>query len=230
MDSFKTVQKNARLAQKLSSSDINRRLSEDDLLGRIEAVTDFRRPNERNYLRLLASLASVAAVVVAVMALSGSFPSTNDRGHNVALSVRCFSTASLNSSSEVMPMRQTHTLGCNWHLSQDAVSSVRSISCVLNDGQVGVFPSRRRGATCATVGLPPFTPTSVPQLDAMLVQLAKINSRTRCNHPDVLVAKAGIVLGRFGVANWRIRNASSDVCSIVVIDKEKRQITVEVRH
>jgi hypothetical protein len=230
MDSFKTVQKNARLAQKLSSSDINRRLSEDDLLGRIEAVTDFRRPSERNYLRLLASLASVAAAVVVVVALSGSFPSTLDRRHNVALSVRCFTTASLNSSSEVMPMRQTRTLGCNWHLSQDAVLSVRSIFCVLNDGQVGVFPSRRRGATCATVGLPPFTPTSVPQLDAMLVQLAKINSRTRCDHPDALVTKAGITLGRYGVANWRIKNSSSEGCSIVVIDREKRQITIVDRN
>lgn len=230
MDSFEIVNKNANRARSLSSSDIEQRLSEDDLLGRIEAATDFRRPKETNFVRRLAALASVAAVVAVVVSLTGNFQSTLDRGGNLALSVRCFSTGSLDSASVVMPMRQTHTLGCNRNHAKDSVLGIRSISCVLFDGQVGVFPIRRRASTCAILGLPDFVPTPLPHPDAMVAQLAKINNPTRCDHPDALVAEAGITLGRFGVANWRIRNSTSVGCAIVVIDKEKRQITIAVRH
>jgi hypothetical protein len=229
MDSFETVNKNAGLARSLSSSDINRRLSEEELLGRIEAATDFRRPKQPNYGRRLAVLASAAAVVVAVVTLSGNVQSTLDRGRNLAWNVRCYSTGSLDSASVVMPMRQTRTLGCHWNHSKDSVMGIRSISCVLNDGQVGVFPMRRRGSTCAMLGLPDFVPTPVPQPDALVGQLAEINNPTRCEHPDDLAAKAGITLGRFGVANWRIKTSDLDVCSMGVTDREKRQITIVAR-
>ena len=230
MDSFETVAKNAKLARSQSSGDINRRLSEDDLLGRIEAATDFRRPKRPSNGRRLVALASVAAVVVAFVTLSGNVQSTLDRGRNLTWSVRCFSTGSLDSASVVMPIRQTRTLGCHWNNSMDSVRGIRSIPCVLNDGQVGVFPIRRRGIMCAMLGLPDFVPTPVPQPDAMVGQLAEINNPTRCDYPDALVTKAGITLGRFGVANWRIKNSSSEGCSIVVIDREKRQITIVDRN
>jgi hypothetical protein len=128
-------------------------------------------------------------------------------------SIGCYQKSSLTSTAEVVPYGNNPLAICNgvWHWKKvPRAGSPFGSLCVLGDGSLAAFPPSRERDVCARLGLPIFNGLR-KNIDVSTFQTAAISYFAL--HPCVSPANASfevrILLGRYGLPDWQVRNTGS---------------------
>jgi hypothetical protein len=230
MDKLDFIQQQARAAQALEDEQIDEILSESALLEHIAANTDFRaRPTSLQSRHFLRVIAIAAALVLLIPALNYGV-ARQTGGSSQALTVRCFSLATLDSKSQLENLVRSKQYGCSPNQLDDATNAPHWIGCILPNGQVGAIPTRKREITYASLGLPEFHFASDGVSTTGLEnELLRLNRSGSCVSRQNQVRHVGEVLGSRGIANWRIQLATHAPCTSVSVDSIRKLVKITTR-
>jgi hypothetical protein len=230
MNKLDFIQQQARAAQALEEEQIDEILSESALLEHIAANTDFRAsrtPRPQRHLTL--AIAVAAAVALLVPALKYGF-SHQSGETSPMLSIRCFSLTSLQSGSTLETLQRSNHLGCKWDRLKDAAGQPRWFACVLPTGEIGGIPTYKRRFDCTDLDLPRFHFSSHPVNTSVLADRLLTRSQgTMCVTSHRQVRLVAEILGKYGVADWRIQVVGQADCTAVRVDARQKRVLISPR-
>jgi hypothetical protein len=230
MDKLDFIQQQARAAQALEDEQIDEILSESALLEHIAANTDFRAmrtPRAQRHLTWAIAVAAAVALLVPTL----NYGLSHQRGEtSPMLSIRCFSLTSLQSRSTLETLQRSSHLGCKWDRINDAAVQPRWMACVLPTGEIGGIPTYKRRFDCTDLGLPRFHFSRHPVATSVLADRLLARSQgTMCVTRQRQVRQVAEILGKYGVADWRIQVVGQADCTAVRVDVRQKRVLISSR-
>lgn len=147
--------------------------------------------------------------------------------------IGCFQTVSLHTNEKVIPYSSIPLAACEQAMHWTPISRSPAPSgslCVLSDGSLAGFPPSRDPGTCARLGLATFNGRLKNPEVIRFEQAARSYLTSHpCASPPAARREMLNLIGRFGLAGWRVRasgSATSTACASFGIQIHRRIVDI----